>query len=138
MTGTQPTEDALSKNNHKVALAILDKDRINRASGQPTFDKDLMIWWLAKNYPAIFIRGARAQEARTLKLQIDSYVGKDFVEGIKVLRNVLPGLGLAEGKKIVDQLREGRGPVTFPISSEHVPEVIAGLKGHFLFECDFA
>lgn len=126
----------MSKNNHRVALALLDKDRKAQVAGTPTINKDLLIWWLAQNYPATFIRGVQAQEqaSQPRRIRLDANIGGTTLEGIRALRSAFSGVGLAEAKGYVDQLQGGKGPVFFSVPAGRVSEVTSALKDHFFFE----
>lgn len=119
----------MSKNNHRVALAILDHDRTTS-----TLDKDRLIWWLARTHPGVFVQGVREQDPKTFVLQVASCVDQDHLRCIKALREAIPGLSLKDAKEHVDALRSGGGPVKFSVQANRVLELSAKLDGVFRFE----
>jgi len=114
----------MSHNNHKAALAIMEKPDL--------IDKDRMLWWLAKTHPAVFVAGARLTSKATPihEVQLVAYHWANKLDTIKGLRQMTPGLGLKEAKDIVDRVEAGHSTIV-DFRRELTTDEMAALKVWF-------
>ena len=94
------------RNYHQEAIGILERG---------TFNKDAMLWWIAKHHPSVFVWSDRMTtktdpSGEAVDRQVLGHIkAGNLLNAIKRYRESTPGMGLKESKDYCDGLKATLG-----------------------------